>query len=60
MMVTSAQHVGCYASSVGKGDVPWRRSSRLAERSSRGCLLGCADPIPTVGTRSKALASEHN
>ena len=43
MMVTSAQHVDCYEARVGKGDAPWRRSFRPADRGSRDCLPGCAD-----------------
>ena len=34
MTVTSAQHVDCYEARVGKGDAPWRRSSRAADRGS--------------------------
>ena len=58
MMVTSAQHVDCYEARVGKGDAPWRRSFRPADRGSRDCLPGCADPVRTAGTKSKALASK--
>ena len=32
MTVTSAQHVDSYKVPVGKGDAPWRRSSRAADR----------------------------
>ena len=60
MTVTSAQHVDCYAGRVGKGDAPWRRSSRPADRGSRDCLPDYADPVRTAGTKSKAPASKDN
>ena len=58
MTVTSAQHVDCYEARVGKGDAPWLRSFRLADRGSRDCSPGCGDAVRTVGTKSKAPASE--
>jgi hypothetical protein len=58
MTVTSAQHVDCYEARVGKGDAPWRRSFRLADRGSRDCSPGYGDPVRTVGTKSKAPASK--
>jgi hypothetical protein len=58
MTVTSAQHVDCYQARVGKGDRPWRRSSRAADQGSRDCLPGYSDPTRTAGTKSKALASK--
>jgi hypothetical protein len=60
MMVTSAQHAGCYEGGVGKGDAPWRRSFRPADRGSRDCLPGYADPARTAGTKSKAPVSKEN
>jgi hypothetical protein len=60
MMVTSAQHVDCNEARVGKEDAPWRRSFRTADQGSRDCLPGCADPLRTVGSKSKAPASEDN
>ena len=58
MMVTSVQHVDCYEARVGKGDGPWRRSSRAADQGSRDCLPGYGDPMRTAGTKSKAPASK--
>jgi len=60
MMVTRAQHVDCYEARVGKGDAPWRTSFRTADRGSRDCLPGCADPLRIAGTKSKAPASKDN
>ena len=58
MTVTSPQHVDCYEVRVGKGDAPWRRSFRPADPGSRDCLPCYADPVRTVGSKSKAPASE--
>ena len=58
MMVTSVQHVDCYEALVGEGDAPRGRSFRPADPGSRDCSPGCGDAARTVGTKSKAPASE--
>ena len=54
MMVTSAQHVDCFEVRVGKGDAPWRRSSRPADPGPAiVCRVAPTLSVPLVRSRRR-------